>query len=144
VIEQRERRPSEILKRGYTDEEITHIYALGRFSLGNGQLRKAELLFQGITEIAPDFVPAWLGLAYAQIYNEDLKAAITSSQRALKMNPDSVEAMLFLVSSLLTTGDFNTAGTYLGEVGEKIAGNAIDNPNVIRFYKAQLARYQSR
>ena len=60
------------------------------------------------------------------------------------MNPDFTEAMLFLATCLLTNGDYNAAGTYLGEVGEKIESGMVDSPTVIRFFKGQLARFQNR
>lgn len=138
------RSPSELLKRGYSDEEIAHIYELGRLCLENGDIRRAEVVFEGITKIAPEFAPGWLGAAYIYIQNKNLDDAIYAARQAMRLDPDFSEAMLYLVSCLLTVGDYSAAGTYLGEIGEKIEGGSITHPNMIRFYKAQLARYQNK
>ena len=138
------RSPSEILKRGYSDEEINHIYELGRFYLENGDLRRAEAILLGLTEVAPEFSAAWLGMSYIHMQSKNYDPAIYTARQALRVEPNAVEAILFLVTCLLTAGDFNSAGTYLGEVGEMIDSGAVDDPNVVRFYGAQLARYQSR
>lgn len=140
----RRRSPSEVLKRGYSDEEIAHLYELGRFFLENGDLRRAEVLLSGITEVAPDFGPGWLGMAYIQLQSKNIDGAVFSARQALRVEPEMVEALLYLATCLLTTGDLNAAGTYLGEVGEMIDSGTVDDANVIRFYKAQLARFQSR
>jgi Tfp pilus assembly protein PilF len=138
------RSPSEVLKRGYSDEELGHLYELGRFFLENGDLRRAEVVLAGVTEVAPEFAPAWLGMAYLHIQNKNMDAAIFASRQALRSEPGFVEAILYLATCLLTTGDLNSAGTYLGEVGELIEGGVVEDANVIRFYRAQLARFQSR
>lgn len=137
------RRPSELLKRGYSEEEIANIYELGRFCLENGDFRRAEVIFKGVTAVAPDFAPAWLGKAYLNTHNKNYDEAVEAARQALRVEPDSVVAMLFLVACLLTVGDLNSAGTYLGEVSECIE-NTSAHPNVVRFFKAQLARYQTR
>jgi len=144
VANAEEKRPSEVLKRGYSDHEIAHIYELGRLFLENGDLRKAEAVLHGITEIAPEFASGWLGMAYVHIQNKSNDEAVYAARQALRIDPDFTEAMLFLISCLLTAGDYNSAGTYLGEVGEKIESGAVDHPNIIRFYGAQMARYTNR
>jgi len=140
----RERLGSEIVKRGYSDEEIANIYELARFSLENGDWRRAEVIAGGLVEVAPEFSPAWLALSYIHIQNKEYDSALQAAQQAVRVDHESPQAVLFLIACLLTTGDYNAAGTYLGEIGEKIESGAIDDPNVIRFYRAQLARFQSR
>lgn len=142
--EVRKRRPSEVLKRGYADEEVRHIYELARLSLENGQLRSAEKLFTGITEVAPEFAEGWLGLSYIHTCAKRNNEAIFAARQALRVSPDCVEALLFLIAGLLTAGDVNSAGTYLGEVGERVESGSVNHPQLMRFYRAQLARYQAR
>lgn len=144
MAEPRKRAPSEIVSRGYSDDEVAHIYELGRLFLESGQLRKGEAIILGLTEVAPGFAPAWLALAYIHIQGRDFEAAIQASLHALRADTKSVEAVLFLAACYLTVGDFNSAGTYLGEVGERIESGEVDSPNAVRFYRAQLARFQSR
>ena len=140
----RERRPSEVLKRGYSDEEVQSIYALGKLFLESGDLRKAEVLFGGLTEIAPDFAAGWLGHAYVYASGRNFDQAIYCARQALRINPDLIEATLYLIALFLTTRDYNSAGTYLGEVGERVESGSVQSQELIRFYKGQLARYQSR
>ena len=135
---------SEILKRGYSDEEIAHIYELGRFFIENGQLSRASAIMHGLVEIVPDYYPAWLGLAYLQIASKNLDAAAHAARQALRSNPDSIETQLFAASCLLTLGDHSGAGTLLGEVGERIESGNVTDADIVRFFKVQLARYESR
>lgn len=140
----RKRVPSEVLKRGYSDDEVICMYDLGRMLLEHGELRRAEAIFQGLTEVAPDFAPPWLGLAFVQFHAGSIEVAQQSVKRALKAAPQSQEALLFLVTCLLSAGDYSSAGTYLGEIGEMIDEGELEDPAKIRFFKLQLARYQNR
>lgn len=140
----RKRVPSEILKRGYSDEEILHIYELGRLFLENGDLSRGEAVMHGLNEIAPDFSPAWLGMSYIYFHGKNFEQSVQCARRAVQLDPSFNEALLVMVAGLMSLGDYNTAGTYLGEAGEKIETGLIDDPKSIRFYKAQLARYQTR
>lgn len=138
------RRPSEVLKRGYANEEIGNIYELARLFLENGQLRRAETLLLGITEVAPDFAEGWLALSYVHTCHEQNNEAIFAARQALRIKPDFDEAMLFLIAGLMSAEDYNSAGTYLGEIAERIESGAITHPQLKRFYKALLARYKNR
>lgn len=140
----RERRPSEVLKRGYADRELDHIYALGRFYLENGDLQKAKNIFSGIIEVAPDYAYAWLGMTYINIQQENIDQAIFTSKQALHCDSNSLEALLFQIACLLSAGDLASAGAYLGEVGDKVESGHVESPNLVRFYKAQLARYKAK
>ena len=136
--------PSEVLKRGYSNEEVERIYALGRFFLENGDIKRAEVVMAGLIEVAPEFAPAWLGMSYIYFQEKNLEQATQCALRALRSDPESVEATCYLITFTLTSGDFNSAGTYLGEISEKIEAGLIEDPKFIRFYKAQLARFQGR
>jgi len=92
VANAEEKRPSEVLKRGYSDHEIAHIYELGRLFLENGDLRKAESVLHGITEIAPEFAPGWLGMAYVHIQSKSNDEAVYAARQALRIEPDFTEA----------------------------------------------------
>ena len=134
----------DLSRRGYSEEEISSMYELGRLHLENGNVRGAEAIFAGHREVAPEFYPALLGFAYIQISQREYDAAVHTIRQALRLKPDSLEAMLYLVACLLTVHDYNAAGTILGEVGEVIESGEVENPNLSRFYRAQLARYQTR
>lgn len=142
--EPRRRQPSEVLRRGYSADEVAHIYELGRFFLETGATRRAETIFQGLTEAAPDFALGWLGMAVVHIYLDDYQEAVLSAQRALKVDSQLSPAMLVLSACHLTLGDYNSAGTLLGEVGELIENGQVRNPDLVRFFRIQFVRYQNR
>lgn len=140
----RQRVPSEVIRRGYSDEEVANIYQLGRAFLETGSLRRAEAIFSGLSEVCPDFRPAWMGLTYVHLYSKDLQNALQAARTALRLDPQSVETMLFIVICSMGLGDFNSAGSWLGEVRDRIEGGQVHDNHLIRLYRAQLARYQSR
>jgi hypothetical protein len=57
------------------------------------------------------------------------------------MQPDSAAAMMLLVTAALTLGDMGTAGTYLGEVSDLVEQGRIADPNLLRLFKMQMARF---
>ena len=138
------RKGSELPRRSYSEDEVVDIYELGRLWLESGQHRRAEAIMAGLNEVAPHFAPAWLGTSFLRGVAGDFDGALAAAKSALRAEPESVEAMLYVATVSLTLGDFSTAGTYLGEVGERIEQGRSHNPSVVRFFKMQLARYQSR
>lgn len=142
--EVRARVPSEVLRRGYSDEELSHIYELARLYLEMGNVKSAEIILSGLVEVAPDFAPGWMGMAYIQMLSKNYEAASLAARNALRVVPGSPEALLYLVACLLTLGDFNSAGSFLGEIQEKIDTGVSLPQEVVRFYRMQLARYQNR
>ncbi|MEN9847063.1 MAG: hypothetical protein RIS36_2210 [Pseudomonadota bacterium] len=139
-----QRRPADTHRRKYSDDEVNDMYKLGKLWLETGQHKRAESIMSGLNEVAPDFAPAWLGTAFLRSVGGTYDGALLAVNTALRIEPESAEAMLYLVAVSMTVGDVSTAGTYLGEVGEAIEQGKIANQNVIRFYKMQLARYQAR
>ncbi|MEY4701401.1 MAG: hypothetical protein RL326_1588 [Pseudomonadota bacterium] len=131
-------------RSSYSADEIVDIYALGKMWLETGQVRKAEVIMQGLNCVAPDFLPGWLGMSVVQSTLGNIEAALAAAQRALKIDPQSTQAMLCVVVASLNVNDMSTAGTLLGEVGELIDAQRVTDPNVTRLYKMQLARYQSK
>ena len=140
----RKRVPSEIIKRGFSDAELNSIYDLGRMFLEHGEVRRAESIFVGLTEVAADFYAPWLGLAYVHFQAGAMDQALVSLKQAQKAAPDSQQNLLFLVACLLSTGDYSSAGTYLGELSEMIEDGKLEDPALVRFFKIQLARYQNK
>jgi len=134
----------ELLKRAYSDDEIAHLYEFGRVSLENGRINRADAVFQGLVQVAPDFAPAWLGLAYIHALNSKFDEAVFASRQALRIDPNLYSGMLYLAAFLLTTGDYHAAGTQLGEIGERVEAGMLGDPNLIRFFRVQLARFQNR
>ena len=104
----------------YSREEIVDIYALGKLWIESGQLKRAEILFHGLNAVAPDFAPGWLGSSLVQGTLGNFDGARQAAQRALKLEPESAEAMVYVAVTSLALGDLGAAGTLLGEVGELI------------------------
>lgn len=138
------KKPAELPRRSYSAGELADMYELGKMWLESGQLKRAEAIMTGLNEVAPDFAPGWLGTAFLRSVASDYEGVAAAAKRALKASPDCVEAMLFLAVAALALKDVTMAGTYLGEVGDRIEQGAVSNPNVSRLYKMQLARYQNR
>jgi predicted Zn-dependent protease len=125
----------------YSKEELADIYALAKMSLETGQLKRAETILRGLTTVAPEFVPGWLAMAVCHSTLGNPELAQDAARRALKMQPDSAAAMMLLVTAALTLGDVGTAGTYLGEIGELVDQGRIADPNLLRLFKMQMARF---
>lgn len=135
---------SEFLKRGYSQEEVEHIYALGRLYLESGNLRQASIIFDGLIDIVPHYSPASQGRAIVALFQRDYEGAAESAQRALSADPGSVEALLLIVVSQFGLNDYNSAGTYLGEVRDTIESGNLSDKHLLRVYRMLLARYRSR
>jgi tetratricopeptide (TPR) repeat protein len=135
---------SEFLKRGYSLEEVEHIYALGRLYLESGNLRQASLIFDGLVDVVPHFTPALLARAIIALFQREYTDAADAAKRAFTADPHSVEALLLLVLSLFGLNDYNSAGTYLGEVRDAIESGNLTDKQLLRVYRMLLARYRSR
>lgn len=131
-------------RASYSQEEILDIYALGRMWLETGQLRRAEVVMHGLNMVAPEFVPGWLGTAFVQGALGKIDAMREVARKVLRLEPESAEGMMFLVMAALTSHDVTTAGTFLGEIGDLIDQGKAKDPNLIRLFKMQMARYQGR
>ena len=134
----------ETLKRNYSVEEVDNIYELARFSIENGDMIRAEVILAGLVQAAPYYAPAWLAMSFIHAQAQAVDQAIDAARKALKAEPAMVEAELFLAAYLMTAGDYNAAGTLLGEVNEKIEAGQVDNPGIVRFFRIQMARFESR
>jgi Flp pilus assembly protein TadD len=136
---------TELAKRGgLSEEEVKAIYALGRLFLESGSFVRAATILKGLNELAPDFIPAYLGLGYIYLVNGEFSQAVAQSTQVLRREPANPEGMLMNVIGSLCTGDINSAGTYLGELKDLIEAGTVLNPQLVRLYRLQLVRFQSR
>ena len=131
----------ELPRSSYSKEELVDMYALTKMFLETGQVKRAEVIARGLTTVAPEFVPGWLAFSVVSATQGNIEAALEAGRKALKYQPDSTAAMMLIVTSAMTLGDLGTAGTYLGEIKEMIDQGTISDPNVLRLYKMQMARY---
>jgi predicted Zn-dependent protease len=132
---------SDTARSNYSKEELLDMYALAKMFLEAGQIKRAEVIAQGLTSVAPEFVPGWLALSVVSATLGNIENSLEAARKALRIQPDSSAAMMLIVTTAMTLGDAGTAGTYLGEVQEMIEQGRISDANVIRLYKMQMARY---
>lgn len=138
------RSEGELVRKSYTDEEITLIYELARLSFETGNHRRAEVLTRGLIAVAPDFIPSHLLLAVVLAFAKSYEQASDAIQTALRLNEDSLEAQLLGASIFLTLGNITMAGTMLGEASEQLRGRPEVAPTLKSFYEIQLSRFEGR
>lgn len=143
----RKRRPSEVLRRGYSNEEIENIYALGRAYIISAKFGSAEKLFKGLSILAPDYVYGHLGLAYCQLLKaggnqELLKKVLLTTKQALRIDPRNQHALIFHIIILLSISEFKSAGSYLGELGEQVESGKSLDADVQKFFNSQKLRFK--
>lgn len=131
-------------RASYSRDEQRDIYALGKMCLETGHTKRAEVILKGLTTVAPDFLPGWLALSVAQATLGNSEASNESARRALKLQVDSPVGMIILVTTALALGDQSTAGTYLGELKDVIEQGIVNDPNIVRLFKMQMARYHNQ
>jgi len=132
---------SDSTRTNYSKEELVDIYALAKMFLETGQIKRAEVIAQGLISVAPEFVPGWLVMSVVAATLGSVEVSLEAARKALKLQPDSAPAMMLIVTTAMTLGDAGTAGTYLGEVKEMIEQGRVSDPNLLRLFKMQMARY---
>lgn len=126
----------------YSEEELDLLYSLGVFYLEAGHYRSAEMVFQGLTAIAPSFADSWLAASATFFMLGNFDQAKRHAHQAMRLNPHDVQVQLLYVTILLSQNELSEAGTLLGEIKEQIDTRVIQNPDQIRYFRAQLARFE--
>ncbi|MCI5064132.1 hypothetical protein MRY87_00250 [bacterium] len=129
--------------QGYSNSELESLYALSRMYLLAGETHSSEKIARGLTAVAPDFEKAWLLLSYLLLMKEDLNGVFAAARQALRIHTTSLEALLFLVISAFEGEDFQSGGTYLGEVAD-LLGQEDARPELRRVYESQTLRFEQR
>lgn len=129
------------LSRRYSDAEVQAIFEVGRLQVVAGEIGAGEAIFRGLTDVAPDYLPAWIGIAYARYIEGDFEAGLQAARQAVRVDPNSIAGLLMLVNGLLCTDDINSAGAFLGEAREQLEVSAPPAEHR-KLYKLLLARYQ--
>jgi hypothetical protein len=129
------------ISRRYSDSELQAIFEVGRLHIVAGEIGAGEAIFRGLSEVSADYLPAWLGIAYARYLEGDFEAGLQAARQAIRIEPNSISGLLMLVNGLLCTEDINSAGAFLGEVREQLE---VSTPSAEhrKLYKMLLARYQ--
>jgi Tfp pilus assembly protein PilF len=126
----------------YSEEELDLLYSLGIFYLEAGHYRSAEMIFQGLTTVAPSFADGWLASAATFFMLGNFDQAKRHAHQAMRLNPHTHQVQLLYVTILLSQNELSEAGTLLGEIKEQIDTRMIQNPDQIRYFKAQLSRFE--
>ena len=132
-----------VAQRNYSAAEIEALYSFAYFQLDTGQLRTADSVLDGLTEVAPDYYPAWLAKAFVKMLLEDYEAARICCDKVIKIEPNCSEALVYLILCCFQSSDRQSAGTFLGELGERISAGLVSHPKIPAIYKALMLRYQS-
>ncbi|NBW39734.1 hypothetical protein EBR25_01890 [bacterium] len=133
-----------IVRHGYSTTELDALYSLSRIFIESGEIATAERVARGLVSIEPTHVNAWLVIAYASLMREDYGETISAAHRALELRNSSMEALLFLVLAHFQLKDFQTGGTYLGEVSDRLAASERMRPELRQLYEAQVLRFEER
>lgn len=137
------RQSHHVARHGYSATELNALYSLSRVFLEGGEIATAERVARGIVSVEPKFIDAWLTLAYVALMREDLDEVIHSAKKALALKESSVEALLLLVIAYFQLKDFQTGGTYLGEVSDRLGVERV-RPELRGLYDAQVLRFEER
>lgn len=79
----------------------------GHFEIQSAHFASARSLFNGLATNAPDYVPAWLGLAEVSLDEKKLDDCATALRKALNLDPGNVDARL--LNARLDLASTNTA-----------------------------------
>ncbi len=126
----------------YSEEELDLLYSLGVFYLEAGHYRSSEMIFQGLTVVAPGFSDSWLAAAATFFMLGNFDQARRYAHQAMRLTPHAIQVQLLYVTILLSQNELSEAGTLLGEIKEQIDTKLIQNPDQIRYFRAQLARFE--
>lgn len=100
------------LARCTATDEDEYKELLGRIQLGKGKAEESEKIFHSLVDRDPFSVPYWNQLATAQLKQNDLSRSIESSDYALAINPDDIEALLNKANAMNSLNNFPEAEKY--------------------------------
>ena len=126
----------------YSERETELIYSLAILNLELGSYYKSQQLLAGLVEVAPTVHDYWIALALCQLLLNETSSAKLSAHQALRLQPESIRAKLLVVTIFLNLKEYYEAGTYLGEIKDQVDAGEVNSKDVIKYYKAQLARFE--
>jgi tetratricopeptide (TPR) repeat protein len=81
----------------------------GQFEIQTANFAAAEKSFNDITQKAPDYMPAWLGLAEVALDEKKFDDSDTAVKKVLACDPDNVDALVLKARLDLGRGDTTNA-----------------------------------
>lgn len=100
---------SDLLTNPKFDHRPDLLTMLGECQLQSGRAGDAVQSFQSASEITPDSISAWLGIARAQLQLSSMRRADIALRRCLAIDPKSSEAYLLLGYLRLRQSKFDEA-----------------------------------
>lgn len=98
---------------------------LGYALLFQNRSRDAKAVMQQAATLFPDQPGAWTTLSEASFASQDFKTARSAADKAIGLDPESLDAQMALQSVLLRTGDYRAAGAALDAAELHIPGPEI-------------------
>lgn len=111
--------------RSYDDHSVLDYQELqGRLSIANGDLDRAEQIFNALLDRNAFSTSYWNFLAIAQLYNDKVAESIQSCDFALALNPNDSEALLTKANGLFKLGNLDETiscyARYMKSCGQEI------------------------
>lgn len=100
-------------------DKLTLMMEAGYVYLGTRRYKEAEHMFQGISVLAPDSEVPLVALGSVAFCQGNFASAISNYKKALKLDPESLFAKIYLAESLFFSGEQDEALKYILEVGKK-------------------------
>jgi tetratricopeptide (TPR) repeat protein len=101
---------------GYEDD-VELMLQIGRALFREGLMEPAKEFFEVAVRGAPDHAEGVACVAYAQHRLGDERGAVSTLRRALKLDPDHVEARIYLGNILYDRGEYEAALYHLDRTG---------------------------
>ncbi len=99
--------------RGYDPDELYGLAEVGYHYFRSGGLRLAEVIFEGLTAIAPDEAYFWLALGLVEDYLDDKTEARRCYETAARLDPDDPRPEINLAELDLERRDRRSAQSRL-------------------------------
>lgn len=117
------RSPAE--QRGYSPESLRVVAGMATHYLYSGGYRLAEVLFEGLTSVAPDEPYHWLALGLTYDRQSRLQEAERAYEAAAARAPNDARAFINLAELRAEAGDLDAARTLLAKAA-KLAERSAD------------------
>ncbi len=98
---------------GFAPQSIANMYAISFYLLDQGRDEQANFAFRLLTVLAPYMVDFWIGSGVALLRQNELFEAREIFERALVIDPSSVQALVLLCRTLVQQGNRGEADARL-------------------------------
>lgn len=92
--------------------------AFGRFEIQTGNFAAAAIFFRGLTQKAPDYMPAWLGRAEVALDQKQFDDSMAALEEVLHRDPKNVDALVLQARLEMARSDATKAITELDSLAK--------------------------